>query len=236
MALIAGIYILYRNLLTLPSYLCFLAIFSAYFSSPDFACADSFNQLCTASATESVGIVVPLETTKASAAIFSNWMNRKGSVKFESERIFSRAKKDFAHLKPPSIKLSTGLAFRSIPYLHFSSVPFQNSVGHPDFGYCQNLERLTKAQPIRYSNNTIRSVNALIDWISDLSQGKGVLGRDLYHRCDRACSPSFDYQITQVELSSEHYLVDVSIICGPPRDRQDNNYQLTTFYRWSCNS
>lgn len=231
MAIVAKISILYRNLLSLAGYLCFFAIFS-----PHFIYADNLNQLCSETAAESSGIIVPLETSKANASIFSNWMNRKGSVKYESERIFNRAKNDFAHLKPPRIKLSKGLTLRSIPYLHFSSSPFQNSVGHPDFEYCQKLENITKSQPIRYSNSTLRSVTALIDWISDLSQGKGELGRDLYQRCDRACSPRFDYQITQVELSREHYLVDVSIICGLPRDKEDNNYQLKTFYRWSCSS
>ena len=104
-----------------------------------------------------------------------------------------------------------------------------------DKEYCKDLEKQTSKSPLSYSNSGLHSIEDLNKWIGDLSQGKGMNGGDLYKKCDRSCSPRYEYLITRNKGDTGH-TVNASVICGSPRDKSNNNYMLDAFFRWSCES
>jgi|688.fasta_scaffold80911_2 hypothetical protein len=178
----------------------------------------------------------PIKTIQASASVWSNFRQSSGSISYESNEIFEMAKVASTTLTPPTSLCPKGCMLNGKAELFFRSAPHKIKEDYDDKEYCQNLQRKTEKEPIRYQTVDLRTVDDLNDWIGDLSQGKGEDGADLYRRCDRSCSPRFEYTVARRGNSPDNYLVRASIICGEARDKDDNMYDLEAFFRWECNS
>ncbi len=177
---------------------------------------------------------IPIQETEATAAFFANLRSSPGSLSYESEAIFNRAKDRLRELEAPEQFCKGNCKVRSIPFVYFKSNPKKLLSDYKDREYCQDLESKSTLSPIRYSRSGISSVKELVDWIGELAQGKGEEGRDLYARCDRSCSPRYEYQITKKDANDTTYFATVRVTCGPARDKSDNLYELHSFFRWKC--
>lgn len=177
---------------------------------------------------------VPIKSIQASASVWSNFRRSTGSISYESNEIFEMAKDAAEKLTLPPSFCPSGCKVNDKAELFFRSAPHKVKEEDEDKGYCQKLQQLTEKNPIRYQTLDLHTVDDLNDWIGDLSQGKGDDGEDLYKKCDRSCSPRFEYTVARRGDSPDNYLVRASIVCGEARDKDDNMYNLEAFFRWEC--
>ena len=178
----------------------------------------------------------PFESKSATAAFFANYRESAGSISFESKEIFGRAETKAPSLPKQDKNCPPGCSLRDIPYLLFQSSPSKFLSEYKDRQHCTSLHTLTSKQPLRYITGEITSVEDLSSWIGQLSQGKGRDGKDLYARCDRSCSPRYEYLITKLKRGDINYIATASVICSDARDKDDNMYELKSFFRWRCES
>lgn len=89
------------------------------------------------------------------------------------------------------------------------------------------LERLnqTSLKPITYTNPNPRQIDQIIAEFIQISKGSGMIGEDIYRQCQGLCSPQ--YQIILKPLASG-FQTQLEVICGPARDKENNNYILST--------
>lgn len=175
---------------------------------------------------------IPVATVAASASFYANFFNRAGSISFESNEIFEKAKDQTPTLKAPEnlcphycfLPESAVFVFRSTPQLFLSD--------SEDSAHCERLFRATSRKPLRYMKS-VASIDELNEWIGDLSRGNGDEGEDLYEKCDASCSPRYEYAIA-TKRGIAGYEVRAAVVCGPARDRENNLYNLEAFFRWSC--
>jgi hypothetical protein len=102
---------------------------------------------------------------------------------------------------------------------------------YEDSPSCQRLLEATQQQPIVYGNRQFDTQDDAEEWYNDLTQGDGADGEDLYSRCPGQCSPSYSSVIYR---KSGQFVITTSIICGHARDKDDNQYRLTSSLRWIC--
>lgn len=176
----------------------------------------------------------PFEAKQASAALFANYFERSGSLSFESKAIFTRAEKVAGDIPRPNHSCPKGCQLRHIPYFLFQSAAAKLQSEYSDRSHCQALFESTSAQPIEYESDEVSTVDELSDWIAELSQGDGPQGEDLYQRCDKSCSPQYEYLITKRHSSDTNYVVKARVVCGHARDKGDSTYQLDSAFRWVC--
>lgn len=176
----------------------------------------------------------PVKETEASASFWGNLRGHKGSISYESNAIFQEAKESSNNLARPENFCPKGCEVGKRAVFIFRSEPQKYLSTYEDSAHCLALLKKTTKNPFTYSTNRISSVDELNDWIADLSQGKGENGADLYEKCDRSCSPRFEYTIARRGEAADQYLVTASVVCGPARDKDNNMYTLDAFFRWSC--
>lgn len=177
---------------------------------------------------------VPIQSKIADAGFFANLRGKEGSVSVESTALLTHAEELLSSQQPPDVKCPKGCSRNNTPVIYFQSIPQKFLDDSSDAEYCQSLENATKLQPIRYSKSDIKSVKELNDWIGELSQGKGKEGGDLYKKCDKSCSPQYEYEIIRTSPTENTKSAKASIICGAARDKDDDKYKLTAFFRWNC--
>jgi hypothetical protein len=67
----------------------------------------------------------------------------------------------------------------------------------------------------------------------EFSQGRGNDGRLLYQQCGGDCDPSFTFS---VKPEAQSLAVDTAVVCGYARDREFNNYRLSTALLAGCSA
>ncbi|MDZ4785336.1 MAG: hypothetical protein SGJ02_04585 [bacterium] len=214
------IYSIFKNLLKLIFF---------YLTLPGLTLAAFDENICSKN-----HVYIPFESQKATAGFFANFWNRSGSVSFESEKIFQKAKEKMNSIQVPKLKCPIGCTLNRTPNIYFKSSPERFQSEYEDKPYCLNQKKLTEITPIQYTMTSINSIESLMSWIGDLTQGKGTEGKDLYHRCDLSCSPHYEYLISIHNKSDENYSVKASIVCGEARDKSHNIYNLSSFFRFDC--
>lgn len=175
----------------------------------------------------------PIQSVVATASFFSNLRKSVGSISYESNAIFEKAKDQAATLTPPDNFCPKGCGISPRAVMVFQSAPQKVLTDYRDFDHCKALFESTTKEPLHYINPSIKTIDDLNDWISDLSQGSGVDGKDLYKKCDKSCSPQFEYVIAK-NLDNISFTVQGTAICGDARDKSDNQYHLNSFFRWTC--
>ncbi len=164
----------------------------------------------------------------ASAGFFDNLFNRERSLRYQSERVFKESKE-----LVDQIRKNPGCFVRCKPFaptLHFHSEPRVREADHKDFSLCEDLLKKTQQEPILFERE-FTLLEELNDWVSDLSQGDGEDGEKLYELCPGLCSPEYSYTI---EFYPGRYNAHAEIICGHARDKDDDQYLLSSQLDIGC--
>lgn len=159
-----------------------------------------------------------LESGPASAGYISNLTNGAGSIRAESHRMLAAAI-ETAQSKNPA----NWVKFTAIPTLAKDS-------GDAD-QMCARNEEATRKQPLEFAEKHFDSVDDMTSWIMDFTRGKGDEGKSLYKQCPGDCSPQYTWW---VEPQQNGMTVKPSAVCGMPRDRDGNMYELTTAIAPPC--
>lgn len=160
----------------------------------------------------------PLDTETATASVLANASNSDGSIRSASSRMLTKAIDTAKSSQPPQRVI-------------FSSIPDLSKKKTSDDEMCRQQETATTEKPILFDGKHFASTDDLTDWITDFTQGKGDDGKSLYDQCPGKCSPQYTWWIDPVESD---LLVKARVVCGMPRDRSGNKYQLTTVLTAIC--
>lgn len=148
------------------------------------------------------------ELQLASASTWDNVMNTKDSLKFKTSQLINSAIKD---------KQKAEIVVKTIP----NKILKQYS----DKEYCdKKLQQTSGDKKLIYKSTSLNSADAVNEWISGLSQGKNTEGKSLYEKCDKTCSPEYEYLIL---FDSGKFNVKAAVTCGHARDKNDNKYKLS---------
>jgi hypothetical protein len=173
---------------------------------------------------------IPVGNTLASAGFFDNLRNSDDSIRFKMDELLSKSEaQGTQHVQPPSPCSQS--CVRPVVAIVFSSVPNMTLPAYEDSHMCQKLLEETSKAPIVYSRRTFEAQEDADEWYNDLTQGEGVDGEDLYNRCPGSCSPAYSSLFYRV---NNKLIVTTSIICGHARDKDDNQYRLSSSLRWIC--
>lgn len=152
----------------------------------------------------------PSSLTLASAGTWDNLRNNENSIKFQIAHLMAKAIGD---------KKEANFEIKSTPNKFLSS--------YSDKNYCEGKLKETENDNLKYNSPSFSSLEDLNAWIADFSQGKGDAGNLLYDQCDKSCSPQYTYKISYTSSPTKSYTVTALVICGPARDKDDNQYSLS---------
>jgi hypothetical protein len=158
---------------------------------------------------------IQIDKVTASAGITSNLWNSENSIKFKSKQLLAKA------LARAGDSNNAVVVFTSVPTTFLEGKTDSAGIA------CETRLAETTKTPIIFSNRIFANDSALLDWISDFSQGDGKEGNDLYKRCSGDCSPQYEYHISKTEEGS--YNLTARVICGKARNKSDDLYYLTTY-------
>ncbi len=96
---------------------------------------------------------------------------------------------------------------------------------------CTAFEAETAKQPWAYPDQHFDSLDALNAWVMEFSQGRGPQGERLYQQCSANCSPRYIFTIA---AEKSGLAVQTRVQCGLARDRNSNDYSVSTALRTSC--
>lgn len=145
-----------------------------------------------------------------------------------AESMIKRAEQ-LATKDQPSCPASCKVVSTSI---QFSAIPKKFLTSYSDRQKCLKHKKETLSSPLVYTGAVFKSAKEFAENFSQFSQGKGQQGGDLYKRCDGACSPQFNVEITP--LGGESYKQSTKVICGEARDKSDGQYILKTTLVQHC--
>ena len=162
----------------------------------------------------------PLAVERASAGLISNVANRSGSIRATSRRMLTSA-------------LEFDRSKGSKRQVILTSTPDLSKKVDDDDPMCARYEKATTKDPLKFDDKHFKSVQDLTEWIMDFTQGKGSDGKSLYEQCPGKCSPRYTWW---VEAEESGLKVKSRVVCGLPRDRDGNMYQLTTALAAVCST
>ena len=96
---------------------------------------------------------------------------------------------------------------------------------------CVTLDKDTRSHPLLFSPAEFATVEKLNAWVMDFSQGRGEQGKQLYAQCGGDCSPRYTFLIAQ---GAKGLKVDASVVCGLARDKNSEDYTVSTAVRNRC--
>jgi hypothetical protein len=180
----------------------------------------------------SVSVEVAGSSALGSASLWSNVRSASDSLKVQSRTLLEQATANRKNMAPPASGCPVGCKPAGPPLVVFRSVPNKFLANYSDALMCKTFEAQTRAAPFRYGGKTFASLDDLNSWFSDFSQGDGPDGEDLYRRCSGTCSPQYTNVIDVTTHSTLNLVADV--VCGPARDKSDDQYRLSIAYRFAC--
>lgn len=160
----------------------------------------------------------PVTTETASAGYLANLTNRAGSIRAASKTMLTGA-------------IETARSDESGRRIIFKSIPQLATKPGTDDQMCERYEKATSKEPLRFDDKRFASVDDLTDWIMDFTQGNGADGKSLYQQCPGKCSPQYTWWIDPGE---NDLLVEARVVCGLPRNRDSDKYQLSIELVASC--
>ena len=169
----------------------------------------------------------PLRESLASAGLMMNIAEHPKSIRVVAQKLLTEA------LDSPATKSAkcAGCRAPSTPEIVYRVVPtaFLPSPEQP--AMCLGLERATQKHPLAFPSRGFDNVGALNSWINDFSQGRGSDGQQLYAQCGGNCSPRYTFLITP---SATGLKVGTQVVCGLARDREVDDYRVSTALRSTC--
>lgn len=170
-------------------------------------------------------------TMLASASTWANLRKSQGSLAAESKRLLDMIGVTGDESATLGLKCPEGCFDGRVDYL-FSSVPHKFLKSYSDKDYCAEMLDKTQEAPFEFNDRSFVSLDELNEWFSEFSQGSGEDGEDLYSKCNSSCSPQYYNAISKDQDGTYH--VDSKVICGPARDKSDNQYDLRLVLRRKC--
>jgi hypothetical protein len=174
---------------------------------------------------------VKAESSLASASMLANVQNKKGSIRFVTREMLNKAEKNLANTEKPTDLCPSDCKLPDLPLIIFQSVPNNFLANHDQHEKCKTLQDETEENPFTYSDKEFDTMQALENWFSNFSRGKGRDGKNLYERCDGKCSPQYKNIISSQD---NRLILTAEVVCGQARDKKDNNYEISYSYRWVC--
>jgi hypothetical protein len=171
-----------------------------------------------------------LATQKATASVWANLQNKDSSIKHLSKELLAQGLSSFPPAQTPE-KVACSSDCSVQPLVGLISTPLVFVEDSKKRQACQPHLEKTQQTPLVYQPEPFSSVEALQAWMTDFSQGKGKEGKKMYEDCPGDCSPQFSYQ---VEPENKTYTMRAEVICGLPRDKKDDMYELTVSHIWRC--
>ncbi len=167
---------------------------------------------------------------EATAGLFANATNRAGSLRRESAAVIDTlldtlSAQTGGFCQKPCVPANNARVI-------LSTVPRIVKKDYAEKDYCAKLLARTSDEPLRYKDRTFKSREKLQEWVSEFSQGEGKDGKDLYRRCDKSCSPRYEYVIT--ETKDGRFSVSAEVVCGHARDKSDNMYAVKGSLLQTC--
>ena len=174
---------------------------------------------------------VKVDSSVASASMLANAQNKKGSIRFETKEMLNKAETNLANAEKPTDLCPSDCQLPDQPLIVFQSIPNNFLTNYDQHEKCETLQDETEKNPFTYSEKEFDTMQALENWFSKFSQGKGGDGKNLYERCGGQCSP----QYKNIIASQDNKLIlTAEVVCGQARDKKDNNYKISYSYRWVC--
>jgi hypothetical protein len=174
---------------------------------------------------------ISIRSTLASAGFFDNLRNSDDSIRHQMDQLLSVSETKARELGQQKSPCRSSSCESPVVAVVFASTPNMALPEYEDSPSCQRLLEATQQQPIVYGNRQFDTQDDAEEWYNDLTQGDGADGEDLYSRCPGQCSPSYSSVIYR---KSGKFVITTSIICGHARDKDDNQYRLTSSLRWIC--
>ena len=168
---------------------------------------------------------------EATADILANSIGRESSLRIKSKKLLKEAQSQIAKAQPSKDFCPDRCTLAPTPNVIFEVIPKSFLQDSSDAKLCEKLMAKTKEHPFEYPNRRFATIDDLSSWFADFSQGKGSDGKDLYLRCTGSCSPQYTSTIKQ---NSDDFSLDASVLCGQPRDKNENLFTLTTYLVWHC--
>lgn len=165
----------------------------------------------------------------ATAATWANMRKSDGSIAKESKALLESAIQKFQ--TQPTAPADCGADCPTAPaYIAFDVTPHTFLSDYSERAACSQQLVATKATALAYKNRHFATLDEMTSWFGDFSSGKGKDGGDLYSKCPGDCSPQYRIRATPTD---DGIHVDAYALCGPARDKSDNQYHLETRLVWS---
>lgn len=179
---------------------------------------------------------VTLKSTLASAGTWANLRKTPESLAVQSRELLQFALDNEKTAVAPSSGDSCSGQACSVdgqkPKIVFLTIPNKiRGDNYSDKSLCTKLESATRQKPLQFGERVYATLDELVSWFSEFSQGKGDDGKQLYKDCPGDCSPEYTVVVTK---NSENYRVSTTVVCGYARDKTDDQYKLSVAYRWEC--
>jgi len=175
----------------------------------------------------------PKERASATANSGANLRKSPESVTAQLSRLLGNAREQVADAKPPTRKACSAScrAVGQPAHIVVSVVPKKFLSDYADAHKCEELLKQTSSSPLRFGPHRARSETELTSWLSEVSRGNGKDGALLYDKCSGKCSPRY---FMDVAPDGEGFVANLSVVCGPARDKEDNTFAIASAYRWAC--
>jgi hypothetical protein len=177
-----------------------------------------------------LGREIPLQASLASAGFFANLRNADHSIRARTDQMLQDARSAAQTMSTQEASCMRSCKAPKVAVL-FHSTPYRYLPNHKEATQCQALLETTTKTPIVYEKRRFPSDDQARAWYEDLTQGDGTDGEDLYRRCPGACSPAYS---SVAYRDGSEFVVSTSIVCGHARDKDDDQYSLSTGLRWIC--
>ncbi len=159
---------------------------------------------------------------QGSAGVMYNLAEHPSSIRAVAKKLLSAA-----------VVSATAAQSAAAPTILFRVTPSAYLPMAQQQALCHQMVRQTQARPLHYGPRTFPNVAAFDAWLMEFSQGRGSDGRLLYQQCGGDCDPSFTFS---VQPDAQSLAVDTAVVCGYARDREFNNYRLSTALVAGCSA
>lgn len=135
--------------------------------------------------------------------------------------------------KAASVATACGDCRDDVPRVVYKVGPIHLLPAAEQQAVCRKLDAQTRVRPFEFPPRHFKSISALNDWVMAFSQGRGEEGKELYRRCEANCSPNYQFTIEPNEAGLQ---VETRVHCGLARDRDSNDYEVSTALRLECSA
>lgn len=175
------------------------------------------------------GDETPLMEEKGSAGIMYNLAEHPKSIRAVAAKLLSAALDSTAAKVPPAC--AAGCTPAKDPEVIYRVAPAAFLPKAKQQALCLGLEQETQSAPLNFSAQEFNTVDELNSWVMEFSQGRGPEGLKLYAQCGGNCSPRYTFVIAP---GASGLRVQTQVICGLARDRENDDYDVSTALRKRC--